>query len=139
MPRGATHVEIRVNRHGVKGVAPAKVHVVVGPVLLACGVVANPGTWAHQTSTVEAGAGHVFRLPVRGAPFQVRLTVDPTFSPAEYGRPTRGSSACASLSAFVDGKQEIEGTTSHTSLGLGGRSNIAAGTRKAGTSRRPIR
>jgi len=87
MPRGATHVEIRVNRHGVKGVAPAKVHVVVGPVLLACGVVANPGTWAHQTSTVEAGAGHVFRLPVRGAPFQVRLTVDPTFSPAEYGSP----------------------------------------------------
>ena len=86
LPREGTHVEVRVNRHRVKGVAPAQVRVVVGPASL-CRAAPNPEAWTHQVSTVEAGGEHLFRLPVRRAPFQVRLSVDPTFSPADYGSP----------------------------------------------------
>jgi hypothetical protein len=68
-------------RPKLNGPPPARVRVTVGSVR-ATGL----GTvWATQSWTVKNGSRHLFTLPIRGAPFQVRLTADPTFVPSAYG------------------------------------------------------
>jgi hypothetical protein len=49
------------------------------------GPLGSKTAWAKARATVPSGGGHRFSLPVRRAPFQVRLFVTPTFSPSQYG------------------------------------------------------
>jgi hypothetical protein len=77
---GARHVNVVVDRHGIAGPPPAKVRVAIGPV-------GATTVWTAETWTLQNGSGHRFTLPVRRAPFTVRLSVTPTFSPSQYGSP----------------------------------------------------
>jgi hypothetical protein len=74
-------LRVLVWRPKLHGPPPARVRVTVGSVR-ATGL---PTVWATQSWTVKNGSRHLFTLPIRGAPFQVRLTADPTFVPSAYG------------------------------------------------------
>ncbi len=43
------------------------------------------GAWATSHWTLGNGKRHLFILPLRPGPFRVRLSVDPTFVPSQYG------------------------------------------------------
>ena len=70
-------LEVLVWRPKLNGPPPAQVRVRIGTV--------EGAVWATQTWTVKNGTRHLFTLPVRRRPFQVRLTVSPTFVPSQYG------------------------------------------------------
>jgi hypothetical protein len=92
LPRGATRADVIVDRHGISGVPPANVRVLIGPL-------GADTVWEEAHAIVPNGGGHRFSLPVRRAPFQVRLFVTPTFSPSYYGSPdTRQLGVRASFS-----------------------------------------
>jgi hypothetical protein len=82
VPPGATQVVVRIKRPGVPAsLPPARVAATVGPL-------GKSSIWAAKTVTFRGKS--VLRLPFRRAPFQVRLAVSPTFSPAMFGsRDTR--------------------------------------------------
>jgi hypothetical protein len=92
LPPGAKHVDVLLERHGIAGPPPARVRVSVGPV-------GGTTVWKTDTGTVQNGGGQRFSLPVRRAPFQVRLSTSPTFSPSQFGSPdTRQLGVRASFS-----------------------------------------
>jgi hypothetical protein len=74
-------LRVLVWRPELHGPPPAQVRVTVGSVR-ATGL---PTVWATQSWTVKNGSRHLFTLPIRAAPFQVRLKADPTFVPSAYG------------------------------------------------------
>lgn len=77
VPPGATHVEVRLSRPSVPAsLAPAHVRAAIGPA-------AQATVW--RTAEVTFRGKSVLRLPFRRAPFQVTLTVNPVFSPAQFG------------------------------------------------------
>jgi hypothetical protein len=80
VPRGASHVDVFVNRQQITGPPPANVRVTIGPVGVGSG-------WKTETWTVKNGTVHRFTLPLRRAPFTVQLTATPTFTPSQYGSP----------------------------------------------------
>ena len=80
VPRGASRVDVLVERHGISGPPPAKVRVAIGPV-------GGAAVWKAETWTVKNGTGHRFTLLLRRAPFQVQLSSTPTFSPSQFGSP----------------------------------------------------
>jgi hypothetical protein len=78
--RGSTvrRLKVLIWRPELRGPPPAEVRVVIGDVV-------KGSVWATQAWTLKNGTRHLFTLPVRREPFQVRLTVDPTFVPSQYG------------------------------------------------------
>ncbi|HEY6836879.1 MAG TPA: hypothetical protein VI142_10585 [Gaiellaceae bacterium] len=76
-PRGA-HVVVAVSRPPLNGPPPARVTVTVAPL-------SGGRVWQQQSWTLRNGATHHFDLPVRHAPFQVRLAVTPPFVPSQFG------------------------------------------------------
>jgi hypothetical protein len=80
VPPGTDRVDVLVERHGITGPPPAKVRVAIGPV-------GSSTVWKTEAGTVRNGGGQRFTLPVRRAPFQVRLSNSPTFSPSQFGSP----------------------------------------------------
>jgi len=71
VPAGAREVVLHLSRSGLPGLPAAKVRVTLGHLTRAVTVPGNGGT--------------VLRLPVRRAPFTIRLSVSPTFSPSQFG------------------------------------------------------
>jgi hypothetical protein len=77
---------------GFPNLPPAHVRVSIGPF--------GAPVWTTRTVTVPVGASRRLELPVRRRrPFQVVLSVSPTFSPSQYGSPdTRTLGVHASFS-----------------------------------------
>jgi hypothetical protein len=74
VPRSAKQVVIQVARPGVPtSMAPARVQAKLGG--------------RTVTRTVRGAGSAVLRLPVPHRPFVVALTVNPTFSPSQFGSP----------------------------------------------------
>ncbi|MGB2875752.1 MAG: hypothetical protein WBB76_09805 [Gaiellaceae bacterium] len=93
MPRGPRSVVMILSRLGVSGLPPARVQITVGPA-------PSGSPWEHRAVEIrDDGREALLRLPVRRAPFQVRLTVSTTFSPTQFGSPdTRTLGVRASFS-----------------------------------------
>jgi len=77
-PPGATHVDLFVTRPGFWPVPTARVVAGVGPL-------GSDVIWSKQGARVRAGQTVRISLPIRKAPFRVRLSVSPTFSPSQFG------------------------------------------------------
>jgi hypothetical protein len=73
VPTGAREVVLHLSRSGLPGLPAAKVRVTLGHLT--------------RTVTVPGNGGTVLRLPARRAPFTIRLSVSPTFSPSQFGSP----------------------------------------------------
>jgi hypothetical protein len=71
-------LNVLIWRPAIVGPPPAHVTVQVGGPR-------GTDTQATQRWTLQNGKRHLFTLPVRPGPFQVRLKVDPTFMPSQYG------------------------------------------------------
>ena len=78
-PGAGARLVVAVSRPPLTGPPPARVTVEVGRLGRA-----GP-TWARQSWTVGNGTTHHFRLPLRNAPFRLRMSVSPTFVPTQYG------------------------------------------------------
>jgi hypothetical protein len=78
-------MKVLVWRPPLSGPPPARVRVAIGSVRAANGAAELGRIWATRSWTVRNGTRHLFTVPVRNEPFQVRLTVDPTFVPSQYG------------------------------------------------------
>jgi hypothetical protein len=74
---GKHHLDVVIWRAELTGPPPAHVTVSVGGL--------RTGTWAVRRWTLQNGQRHLFRLPLRKGPFQVRVLADPTFVPSQYG------------------------------------------------------
>jgi hypothetical protein len=77
---GTRHVLVNLNRTGLPRVLTAHVGVTVGPA-------DSTSTWERLNVTVPGGGIRRLRLPVRRTPFEVMLSVSPTFSPSQFGVP----------------------------------------------------
>jgi hypothetical protein len=42
--------------------------------------------WETERWTLQNGKRHLFALPLKPGPYRVRLSVDPTFVPTQYGQ-----------------------------------------------------
>jgi hypothetical protein len=73
VPAGAHEIVLRLSRSGLSGLPAATVHVTLGRLA--------------RTVTVPGDGTTVVRLPLRRTPFQIRLSVSPTFSPSQFGSP----------------------------------------------------
>ena len=71
-------VKVLIWRPPLNGPPPAHVTVMVGGLR-------SGGAWATQHWTLSNGKRHLFVLPLRAGAFQVRVAVDPTFAPSQYG------------------------------------------------------
>ncbi|MGB2874121.1 MAG: hypothetical protein WBB76_01455, partial [Gaiellaceae bacterium] len=70
-----------LSRLGVSGLRPARVQITVGPA-------PSGSPWERRAVEVrDDGREALLRLPVRRVPFQVELSVSPTFSPTQFGSP----------------------------------------------------
>lgn len=83
--RPGSRLKVLVWRPKLTGPSPAHVRVAVGRVRSSNGAAGLGAVWTTQTWTLRNGARHVFTLPIRSEPFQVSMTVDPTFVPSQYG------------------------------------------------------
>jgi hypothetical protein len=84
-PSHARRIVLVVWRPKQKGPPPAHVTVEIGSVRAVNQTAELGRIWATQRFTVKNGTRHVFRLPLHDGPFQVRLSVSPTFVPSQYG------------------------------------------------------
>lgn len=84
-PPGARRAVVAVTRPGFWDVPPARAVAVVGPFRVVNGVPTITRVWARRTVVVRSGQTRLLSLPLRAGPFQVRLTIDPTFSPSQFG------------------------------------------------------
>jgi hypothetical protein len=71
-------IHVVISRPKLVGPAPAQVTAVVGAAGLG-------KEWATQRWTLQNGTRHVFKLPLHQGPFEIQLTVSPTFVPSQYG------------------------------------------------------
>jgi hypothetical protein len=69
---------VTISRPKLSGPPAAQVTAVVGSAGLG-------KTYATQRWTLQNGTRHVFELPVRRGPFEIRISVSPTFVPSQYG------------------------------------------------------
>jgi hypothetical protein len=83
--RDVHRIVVVISRPKLVGPAPAEVTAEVGSVRALNGAADLGKVWARQRWTLENGTRHVFTLPIRRAPFQLRLDVSPTFVPSQYG------------------------------------------------------
>lgn len=83
--RPGQRLKVLVWRPLLTGPPPAQVTAAIGSVRAVNGAPAIGRVWATQRWTVRNGKRHVFSLPLLREPFQVRLTVSPTFVPSQYG------------------------------------------------------
>lgn len=84
--RGRLHV--RVSREGLDGPSPpGQVTIKVGPLIAQNGQPAAGDPAVSRSFTVRSGMGRSFILPTPKAPYRLEIYVEPTFSPADYGRP----------------------------------------------------
>jgi hypothetical protein len=91
-PPGTRYVVVNLSQVKIPGLPAAIVHVTVGPT-------GSTAVWERRTVTLPSGAAARLQLPVRRGPFQVLLTVSPTFSPSQFGLPdTRTLGVRASFS-----------------------------------------
>ena len=102
--RGGT-LTVTVSRSSWSGPddRPGHATIEIGPLGTALGPSAMTVVTARRTWTVHALTEKRFRLPAPRPPFQVRIHIEPTFSPADYGfRDTRQLGAQVSF-AFRPG------------------------------------
>jgi hypothetical protein len=83
-PAGA-QVIVGVSRPPLDGPPPAKVTATIGRLRSLNGGPAIGRVWTSKTWVVRNGSSHQFVLPVRRGPFEVQLTVLPSFVPSDYG------------------------------------------------------
>jgi hypothetical protein len=79
VPPRASHVEIRLSRPNVPTTLPA------AHVRASMGPTGKRTVWQRADATFRGKA--MLRFPVRRPAFQIRLSVSPTFSPAQFGSP----------------------------------------------------
>jgi hypothetical protein len=77
-PPSTRHVVLNLSQVKIKGLPAANVRVTVGPT-------GTTTVWERRIVTLPSGGARRLRLPVRRAPFQVLLSVSPTFSPSQFG------------------------------------------------------
>jgi hypothetical protein len=82
--RGA-HLVVVTSRPPLEGPPPATVTATVSRISDANGVASVGRIWARKTWVVRNGPTHRFDLTLRPGPFQVSLSVSPTFAPVTYG------------------------------------------------------
>jgi hypothetical protein len=82
--RGA-HLVVAISRPKLIGPPPATVTATVGRISEANGVPTVGRVWVRKTWVLRNGTTHHFDFALRPGPFQVQLSVSPTFSPATYG------------------------------------------------------
>jgi hypothetical protein len=76
---GARRLNVLVWRPAIEGPPPAHVTVRVRPL--------GPGSaWDTQRWTLQNGKRHLFVLHLEPGAYRVRLSVDPTFVPSQYGQ-----------------------------------------------------
>jgi hypothetical protein len=94
-PPGTRYVVAKLAQVKIAGLPPAQVRVAIGPT-------GTKTAWERQTVTLPSGGTRRLRLRIaRRGPFQVLLSVSPTFTPTQYGLPdtrTLGVRASFSLS-----------------------------------------
>jgi hypothetical protein len=88
IPPGATHVDVIVTRPGFWPLPPARAQAIVGPIRDADGAQEIRRIWSSGSVRIRAGERRVLRLPIRKEPFEVRLSVTPTFSPSQFSSST---------------------------------------------------
>lgn len=71
-------IKVTISRPKLTGPPPARVTAVVGTAGLG-------KTYGTQRWTLQNGTRHVFELPLRAGPFEIQLSVSPTFVPTQYG------------------------------------------------------
>jgi hypothetical protein len=76
--RHGQRLKVTISRPKLTGPPPAQVIVVVGSAGLG-------KTWATQRWTLKNGTRHIFELPLHRGPFEIRLSVSPTFVPSQFG------------------------------------------------------
>jgi hypothetical protein len=77
-PPGTRHVVLNLAQVQLAGLPTARVRVSVGPA-------GTTTAWEQRTVTMPSGGVRHLRLPVRHAPFQMAVSVSPTFSPSQFG------------------------------------------------------
>jgi hypothetical protein len=82
--RGA-HLVVTLSRPPLSGPPPATVTATLGSVSDANGLPAVGQVWGRKTWVVGNGTRHQLDFALRPGPFQVQLSVSPTFVPATYG------------------------------------------------------
>ena len=79
------HLVVAISRPPLTGPPPAAVTATVGRISQANGVATVSHIWARKTWVLRNGTTHRFDFALRPGPFQVSLSVSPTFVPATYG------------------------------------------------------
>ena len=83
--RRRAHLVVAISRPKLIGPPPASVTATVGRISEANGVPTVGRVWVRKTWVLRNGTTHHFDFALRPGPFQVQLSVSPTFSPATYG------------------------------------------------------
>jgi hypothetical protein len=83
-PSGA-HIVVAVSRPPLEGPPPATVTATVGRLVAKNGMPLIGKVWERRTWLLHNNDTHHFDLPLRSGPFQVQLSVSPTFVPSQYG------------------------------------------------------
>jgi hypothetical protein len=83
--RRGVHLVVAISRPALIGPPPATVTATLGRVSETNGVATVGRVWARKTWVLRNGTGHHFEFMLRPGPFQVQLSVSPTFVPATYG------------------------------------------------------
>lgn len=83
-PPGAQLI-VGVSRPPLEGPPPAKVTATIGRLRTVNGAPAIGRVWTTKSWIVRNDSSHQFVLPVRREPFQLQLTVTPSFVPSDYG------------------------------------------------------
>jgi hypothetical protein len=76
---GSRRLNVLVWRPAISGPPPAHVTVAVGPL-------GSGSAWETRRWTLQNGKRHLFALHLKPGPYRVRLSVDPTFVPSQYGQ-----------------------------------------------------
>ena len=87
-PSRPGRLRVRVSREAWGGESPpGRVAIKAGPLVTTTGIptVGEPST--SSTWTIRSGAARNFVLPTPKAPFRLEVSIDRTFSPADYGQP----------------------------------------------------
>jgi hypothetical protein len=73
-----SRIKVTISRPKLTGPPPAQVTAAVGSAGLG-------RTYATKRWTLQNGTRHVFELPLRRGPFEIQLSVSPTFVPSQFG------------------------------------------------------
>jgi hypothetical protein len=88
VPRHAGRLVVRLSREAWRGGSPpGHVEIKIGPLVVKDDQPTIGKPAVSRSWTIRSGTAGRFVLPTPKSPYRLEIHVDPTFSPAQFGRP----------------------------------------------------